>query len=237
MPLAFLALLDRKVFYRFEGLMNVIEYWSITGDNGYNGLPGPKGEAGPPGENTDCLSYIINISYCSRLGLNGAPGINGKWVNEEFFWLERRPSFQAFRELKVIQVYQAVMVVLVYQVLKEIVVWMDIQVYSVDFPLAYWFLIVRYFLGAPGAKGAAGVPGIWSCFERNSWYMFHIFSATGLPGPNGPVGPSGAPGMNGLPGAKGLSLSRKIVVSLHHFRCFFTGEAGLPGIPGTTGIV
>jgi hypothetical protein len=25
--------------------------WFILGDNGYNGLPGPKGESGPPGKN------------------------------------------------------------------------------------------------------------------------------------------------------------------------------------------
>ncbi len=31
--------------------MIVIDNLFVIGDNGYNGLPGPKGEAGPPGKN------------------------------------------------------------------------------------------------------------------------------------------------------------------------------------------
>jgi len=49
----------------------------FIGDNGFSGLPGQKGETGPPGKNFK-WNFLGLILYFVSLGLNGGPGLNGK---------------------------------------------------------------------------------------------------------------------------------------------------------------
>ncbi len=50
----------------------------LIGENGFNGLPGQKGDSGPAGKELENKLFIIYIFYFILLGFNGPPGINGK---------------------------------------------------------------------------------------------------------------------------------------------------------------